>query len=210
MNTKEVRLGNEPFIHDHVMLKNVEFGKYNEVGTYNFFENVTFGDYSYTGQFCFIQNAVIGKFSNIAAMVRIGPTDHPYERPSLHHFTYRKKMFGFSEQDDWEFFERRVSRTAFIGHDTWIGHGAIIQPDVTIGNGAVIGSGAIVTKDIPPYAIAVGVPAKVIKYRFAPEVIESLQAIQWWDWPYEKIKESLNDFHLDIKQFIKKHDGRKE
>ncbi|GIN97130.1 acetyltransferase [Siminovitchia terrae] len=210
MNTKEVQLGNEPFIHDHVMLKNVEFGKYNEVGTYNFFENVIFGDYSYTGQFCFIQNAVIGKFSNIAAMVRIGPTDHPYERPSLHHFTYRKKMFGFSEQDDHDFFEHRVSRKAFIGHDTWIGHGAIIQPDVTIGNGAIIGSGAIVTKDIPPYAIAVGVPAKVIKYRFPPEVIEGLQAIQWWDWPYEKIKEHLDDFHLDIEQFIKKHNGRKE
>ena len=207
MNTKEIELGNQPLIHEDVMLKNVQFGVYNEVGTYNFFENVVLGDYSYTGQFCFVQNAVIGKFSNIAAMVRIGPTDHPYNRPSLHHFTYRKKMFGFGENDH-EFFSQRENRTAYIGHDTWIGHGALIQPEVKIGDGAIIGSGAIVTKDIPPYAIAVGVPAKVIKYRFPPDVIEALQRIKWWDWPYEKIKENIADFHLDITQFIEKHDER--
>ncbi|MBM7715921.1 chloramphenicol acetyltransferase [Siminovitchia sp. FSL H7-0308] len=208
MNTKEVKLGYEPFIHEHVTLKNVQFGQYNEIGPYNYFENVALGDYSYTGQFCFIQNTVIGKFSNIAAMVRIGPTDHPYERPSLHHFTYRRRMFGFSEEDDEEFFEQRVSRKALIGHDTWIGHGAIIHPEVTIGNGAVIGSGAVVTKDVPPYAIAVGVPAKIIKYRFPSEVIDKLQSIQWWNWPYEKIKEQVDDFHLHVEQFIKKHSER--
>ena len=208
MNTKVVKLGNQPFIHEHVMLNNVQFGDYNEVGTYNFFENVELGDYSYTGQFCFVQNTVIGKFSNIAAMVRIGPTDHPYERPSLHHFTYRQKMYGFSEDDDGEFFNQRANHKTYVGHDTWIGHGAIIQPDVTIGDGAIIGSGAIVTKDIPPYAIAVGVPAKVIKYRFPPDVITALQRIKWWNWSYEKIKENAHDFHLDIMQFIEKHDER--
>lgn len=206
MNTKEVKLGQEPFMHEHVTLKNVQFGQYNEVGPYNYFENVVFGDYSYTGQFCFIQNAVIGKFSNIAAMVRIGPTDHPYERPSLHHFTYRRKMFGFHTKDDQAFFEQRKSRKVWIGHDTWIGHGAIIRPEVKIGDGAVIGSGAVVTKDIPPYAIAVGVPAKVIKYRFPREIIDQLHGIEWWNWSYEKMKEHLDDFHLE--QFIKKHSER--
>lgn len=208
MKTKVVKLGNQPFIHEHVMLKNVQFGDYNEVGMYNFFENVELGDYSYTSQFCFVQNTVIGKFSNIAAMVRIGPTDHPYERPSLHHFTYRQKMYGFSEEDDGEFFNQRANHKTYVGHDTWIGHGAIIQPDVTIGDGAIIGSGAIVTKDIPPYAIAVGIPAKVIKYRFPPDVITALQRIKWWNWSYEKIKENVHDFHLDIIQFIEKHDER--
>ena len=80
------------------------------------------------GSFVLSKTRRIGKFSNIAAMVRIGPTDHPYERPSLHHFTYRQKMYGFSDQDDEPFFEQRESQTAYIGHDTWIGHGAIIQP----------------------------------------------------------------------------------
>ena len=76
--------------------------------------------------------------------------------------------------------------------------------NVTIGNGAVIGSGAIVTKDIPPYAIAVGNPARVIKYRFDEKTIEALEKISWWNWEHEKINTSLEDFH-DINLFIEKH-----
>jgi phosphonate metabolism protein (transferase hexapeptide repeat family) len=208
MRTTEVQLSEKPFIHEHSELTNTRLGVFTEVGLYNFIENAVLDDYSYTGQFCFIQNAQIGKFSNIAAMVRIGPTDHPYERPSLHHFTYRPQMYGFSDRGDEPFFEQRVSRTAYVGHDTWIGHGAIIQPGVTVGDGAIVGSGAIVTKDVPPYAIVVGVPAKVIKYRFSEETIAALQRIKWWDWTYETIKERMDDFHVDIEKFIEKYDGR--
>ena len=74
-----------------------------------------------------------------------------------------------------------------IGNDVWVGEGARILSGVTIGDGAVIGSRAVVTKNIPPYAIAVGVPAKVLKYRFSPEVIEKLLRIKWWNWPIQKI-----------------------
>ena len=98
MKMKESLLSKEPMIHEHVQLKNTRLGEFTEIGLYNFIENTVMDDYSYTGQFCFIQNARIGKFSNIAAMVRIGPTDHPYERPSLHHFTYRQQMYGFSDR----------------------------------------------------------------------------------------------------------------
>ncbi|MEK5037002.1 DapH/DapD/GlmU-related protein [Sporosarcina sp. FSL K6-3457] len=208
MKMTEVLLSKEPTIHDYVQLKNTHLGEFTEIGLYNFIENSVVDDYSYSGQFCFIQNARIGKFSNIAAMVRIGPTDHPYERPSLHHFTYRQKMYGFSDHDDQPFFEHRESQIATIGHDTWIGHGAIIQSGVTVGDGAIVGSGAIVTKDVPPYAIVVGVPAKIIKYRFSEETIEALQRIQWWDWPYETIKERVDDFQHDIEKFVEKFDDR--
>lgn len=206
MKTKPFLLSKEPYLHEAVQLTNTELGAYTEIGAHNFIENSKFGDYSYTGQFCFVQNAVIGKFSNIAAMVRIGPTDHPYERPSLHHFTYRQTLYGFGEEDDVPFFEKRFSRQAIIGHDTWIGHGAIIQPGIKVGVGAIVGSGAIVTKDVPPYAIVVGVPAKIIKYRFTDLVIEALQRIQWWDWTYDQLKERVEDFHLDIAAFIEKYD----
>lgn len=205
MNTSNKQLGKDVLIHDNANVKNCEFGVYTEVGMFNFLENSTLGDYSYTGQFCFVQNTVVGKFSNIAAMVRIGPTDHPYDRPSLHHFTYRQKMYGFSDNDDSEFFKHRQSRVTSIGHDTWIGHGAIISPEVTIGHGAVIGAGAVVTKDVAPYAIAVGVPAKEIKKRFSDEIIEALLDIKWWDWPHDKIKDCIPDFHLPIKEFTNKH-----
>ncbi|MFJ7933972.1 DapH/DapD/GlmU-related protein [Sporosarcina sp. NPDC096371] len=210
MKMKEVLLSREPTIHAHAQLTSTRLGEFTEIGLYNFIENSVVDDYSYSGQFCFIQNARIGKFSNIAAMVRIGPTDHPYERPSLHHFTYRQKMYGFSDHDDELFFEQRESQIATIGHDTWIGHGAIIQPGVTVGDGAIVGSGAIVTKDVPPYAIVVGVPSQIIKYRFPAETIAALQRIQWWDWSYETIKERMKDFHCDIGQFIEKYDGRGE
>ncbi|MCZ2259170.1 chloramphenicol acetyltransferase [Sporosarcina sp. G11-34] len=208
MKTKEVRLSQKPYIHEHVELKKSDLGMYTEIGLYNFIENTVIDNYSYTGQFCFIQNAEIGKFANIAAMVRIGPTDHPYERPSLHHFTYRKRMYGFSDKDDEPFLEQRESQTAWIGHDTWIGHGAIIQPGVSIGNGAIVGSGAVVTKDVPPYAIVVGVPAKVIKYRFPEKTIEALERIAWWNWSYETIKARMDDFHLDIEKFVERYDER--
>ena len=205
MIINEKKLTEEATINPTATLENVTFEKFNEIGPLNYVENSHFGDYSYTGQFCFVQNAQIGKFANIAAAVRIGPTDHPYERASLHHFTYRPQMYGFAETADTAFFEHRISRITTIGHDTWIGHSATIMPEVSIGNGAIVGSGAVVTKDIPPYAIAVGVPAKVVKYRFEPETIAALEEIKWWDWPHEIIKERLEDFRAPIEDFVAKY-----
>ena len=205
MITNEKRLTEEPTIATTASVKNVSFDSYCEIGPHNFIENSHFGDYSYTGQFCFVQNALIGKFANIAAAVRIGPTDHPYERASLHHFTYRPQMYGLADGEDEAFFDHRLSRITSVGHDTWIGHGAIIMPEVTIGNGAIIGSGAVVTKDIPPYAIAVGVPARIVKYRFEPDIIAALEEIQWWDWEPELLKERLEDFRGPIGMFIEKY-----
>lgn len=205
MNISDKQLGHDVTVHEHAKITNCDFGIYTEVGMYNFIENSTFGDFSYTGQFCFVQNTDIGKYSNIAAMVRIGPTDHPYERPTLHHFTYRRKMYGFSDTDDEQFFEHRESRKTVIGHDTWIGHGAIISPEVTIGHGAVIGAGAVVTKDVEPYAIVVGVPGKEIKKRFSDDIIEKLLQIEWWHWSHDKVKENLDDFYLPIEEFVNKH-----
>lgn len=199
------RLGKVPCIHENCQLHDAELGEYTEVGINNVFETVKLNDFSYTGQFCMLQNAEIGKFSNIAAMVRIGPTDHPMDRPTLHHFTYRRMKYGFAETDDESFYQWRSEQKAYIGHDTWIGHGAIIMPNVNIGNGAVVGSGAVVTKDVAPYTIVVGVPAKPIKKRFNEDTIRKLEEIKWWDWPYEIIKERLDDFYLPINKFTDKY-----
>ncbi len=199
------RLGILPTLHPECQLTDTTLGAWTEVGRANMMENVVLGDYSYTGPYCIIQNTQIGKFSNIAALVRIGPTDHPMERPTLHHFTYRRRMFGLADTDDEEFFSHRRAQTAFIGHDTWLGHGVIVMNGVTVGHGAVVGSGAVVTKDIPPYAIAVGVPARVVRQRFSDEVAQDFLDLAWWDWPHELLKERLEDFSGPTPAFLEKY-----
>jgi phosphonate metabolism protein (transferase hexapeptide repeat family) len=189
------------------MMENVRLGAYTELGEGGYYENVELGDYSYTGPYCFLQNAVVGKFSNIAAAVRIGPTMHPMDRPTIHHFTYRRRRYGMDEVDDEEFFAERASRIARIGHDTWIGHGAIVMPGVTVGDGAVVGSGAVVTKDVPPFAVVVGVPARKIKDRFPAELAAAMQRIAWWDWPDEAIRARLADFCGTPEDFARAYDS---
>lgn len=98
------------------------------------------------------------------------------------------------------FFEKSI-----IGNDVWIGYGAVIIAGCNIGNGAIIGANSVVTKDVPDYAIVVGNPAKVIRYRYTDEQIRQLNNIAWWKWSDEKIIECYEDFYLDVDDFIKKH-----
>jgi acetyltransferase-like isoleucine patch superfamily enzyme len=91
-----------------------------------------------------------------------------------------------------------------IGNDVWIGINAIIKDGITIGNGAIVGAGAVVVKDVEPYSIVGGVPAKLIRFRFAKEEINFLEEMRWWDKPEEWIKNNWKDF-LDIKNFISKY-----
>ena len=111
-------------------------------------------------------------------------------------------MFEFGDRDDEQLVNERENQTTYIGHDAWIGRGAVIQPGTSIGIGAIVGDKAVVTKDVPPYAIVVGVPAKVIKYRFSDDEIEALRRISWWDWSFETIKNRIDDFQLNIAEFI--------
>ena len=155
-----------PLIHPDCEIVDSHFGGFTEIGAGSRILNSQFGDYSYCDRFADIANAEIGKFANIASYVRIGPTDHPMQLASLHHFTYRSASYWDDAVDDDAFFMHRKSRVATVGHDCWIGHGAIIRPEIRIGTGAVIGAGAIVTHDVPDYWIVTGVPAKPMRSRF--------------------------------------------
>src|SRR5262249_51708999 len=137
----------------------------------------------------------IGKFCSIASHVRLNPGNHPMERVTQHHMTYRRAQYGFAETDDETFFDWRRAHNVMIGHDVWIGHGAVILPGVTVGTGSVIGAGAIVTKDVEPYQIVGGVPARVIRARFSAETASSLLKIAWWDWPREMLEERFQDLN---------------
>lgn len=197
-----------PLIHPDCQISNSTFGAYCEVGRLSRVLNSTFEDYSYCDQFSDITNTTVGKFANIAAMTRIGPTDHPMANASLHHFLYRSSYYWDDIRDDDTFFEKRHARRSVIGPDTWIGHGVIIKPDVTIGAGAVIASGAVVTKDVPPYMIMAGLPATPLRPRFPVQIADRLQALAWWDWSHETLRTALPDFRtMPAEAFLEKYNG---
>ncbi len=198
----------EPVIGKGGEHKDITFGQYVEIGEQNYLDNSAIGDYTYTGQFCFIQNSTLNKFISMAAMIRIGPTNHPYDRPAQHIFAYNGAAYGFGNPDT-EFLNNRKIRKTEIGNDVWIGHGAVIQSGVHVGDGAVIGSSAVVTKDVAPYTIVGGVPAKPIKDRFPDEIKADLEEIKWWDWSREELETYYDDFRLPIDEFVAKHLHRK-
>jgi len=205
-DTKGKQLGEQPAIHPTARVRDSVFGRYCEVGAGTRVAESRFGDYSYVAQDSDIIYAEIGRFCSIAAQVRINPGNHPLDRVALNHFTYRSSAYGMGD-DDAAFFDwRRADRVA-LGHDVWIGHGAILLPGVSIGTGAAIGAGAVVSKDVPDFAIVVGVPGRVLRYRFDPPVIAALHRIAWWDWPHDRLREALHDFRrLGAEAFCARHD----
>ncbi|MDW3183117.1 chloramphenicol acetyltransferase [Roseobacter sp.] len=197
----------KPVIHDGCDLVDVEMGRYIEIGQGSRVAYTTFGDYSYCDRLCDIANAEIGKFANIASFVRIGATDHPLDRASLHHFMYRSADYWEDAAQDADWFAKRRARRARIGHDTWIGHNAQIKPEVEIGHGAVVASGAVVTKSVAPYTIVAGVPAKPIRRRQPEEIAERLIALAWWGWDHAALRHALDDFRtLPTEAFLEKYE----
>jgi len=200
------RLTEDPCVHPDCELADVTFGRFCEVGRGSRIQNSHLNDYSYCDRYADIANAQVGKFANIAAFVRIGATDHPMDTASMHHFLYRAADYWDDAENDAVFFAHRRSRTTLIGHDTWIGHAAMIKPEVTIGHGAIVASGAIVTRDVAPYTIVAGTPAAKLRDRHDPAVVADLLALAWWDWPHDRLRTALDDFRsLSAAAFVKRY-----
>lgn len=197
-----VKIYKDAAVIDSILAKNVTIGDFSKVNASIFKENVRIdrnnhidnselGKYSYTGKNTVILHTQIGAFCCISWNVSIGGANHDYTRLTQHSFLYNKSdlmpLHQISTYD-------RYSESVIIGNDVWIAAGAVITRGIKIGDGAVIGANAVVTKDVPPYAIVAGIPAKVIKYRFTPEIIQRLLDIQWWNWEEIKIKENFTLF----------------
>jgi len=197
-----------PLLHDGCEIVNSQFGRWCEIGAASRVINSTFEDYAYCDRMADIANATVGRFANIAAMTRIGPTDHPFANAAQHHFLYRSSYYWDDVTDDAAFFAARAARRTTLGADCWIGHGAIIKPEVTVGIGAIVASGAVVTKDVAPFMIVAGCPAQPLRARFSDAVIARLLALAWWDWEHDALRAALMDFRsLKAEAFLEKYEA---
>jgi phosphonate metabolism protein (transferase hexapeptide repeat family) len=197
-----------PFVHSGCQIVDSTFGAYREVGDGSRILNSMFEDYAYCDRLSDIANTTVGKFANIAAMTRIGSTDHPHDHASLHHFLYRSACYWTDATDDTTWFAARAARRTVIGPDTWIAHCAIIKPDVSIGAGAIVAAGAVVTRDLLPYMIVAGVPSTPLRPRFAARIADRLMALSWWDWDHDRLRTALEHFRaLKAEELLEKYQG---
>ena len=192
---KNLKIGNMVFV------ANTKFGYWNTVYEFAKIVNVSLGDYTYIGPRTRVTNALIGKFCCIGPDVIIGLGKHPSKSFVSSHpaFFSTERQAGFTFVSNSIFQE--VSN-CYIGNDVWVGAQATIMDSVIIGDGAIIGTAAVVTKDVPPYAIVAGVPARVLRMRFSHDEIKFLQDIKWWDKDIEWIKTHADKFN-DIENLVK-------
>lgn len=168
--------------NDVVVEKNVEFGSYLE----NLSDGLYIGENTYIG-YC----KQIGKYTSISYDVKIGLMSHPLNYLSTSPIFYSKRRGWVTKS----LYNEQENGIVEIGNDVLISANAVILAGVKIGNGAVIGAGAIVNKDVSPYAIVAGVPAKLIKYRFSDNHIATLENSKWWDLPKNELLKFENSFN---------------
>ena len=187
-----------PYDHQIVYLKNVVSNPNIQIGDYTIYNDFVHDPkdlernnvlYMYPINH---DHLIIGRFCSVACGAKFLFTSGNHAMRSLS--TYSFPIFF----DEWNLVSKQITEAwdnkgdIIIGNDVWIGYEALIMSGVTIGDGAIIGARAVVTKDVPPYTIVAGVPAKPIRRRFSDEVIEKLQSVQWWNWEKERIEKNLD------------------
>lgn len=186
--------------------------------------NATFKGDSFIGAFSYCSEGLfngveIGRCCSFAKALNVGQYDHPVNWLSTNPFQYQR-TFKINVGDNFRYIEEYKSdsvnkelqrksnqilrKKTKIGNDVWVGHGAIIISGVSVGDGAIVAAGAVVTKDVPPYAIVGGVPAKVIRFRFEKEIIDSLLQLEWWSYApwqlrsidFSSVCEAINEISI--------------
>jgi phosphonate metabolism protein (transferase hexapeptide repeat family) len=202
-------LSEQPLVHPAADVRDCTLGRYTDIGARTVLLETEVGDYSYIVNDSNVAYTKFGKFCSVAAMTRINPGNHPMHRASQAHFTYRASSYFPDEGDDAEFFDWRRAHRVVIGHDVWIGHGAVVLPGRTVGAGAVVAAGAIVTKDVAPYMIVAGNPARPVRPRFPSHIAARMERVAWWHWSHERLRLALPDFRrLSAEEFLERYEAQ--
>lgn len=183
-------LGDGCTIGDDTNVERCQFENNVIINRRSFVNDSKIGMFSYAGINLTMNWTILGRFCSIGRNVDIGGFDHEYHKvTTMPHFRWNQMSQGGGKIPD-----KMINDHCKIGNDVWIAAGAHILHKVTIGDGAIIGAGAVVTHDVPPYAIAVGVPAKIIGYRFEEKYRKALLELKWWNWPLKIIKQNMDMF----------------
>ena len=160
------------------------------------------GAYSYISQNSLVNKTQVGKFCSIGHGTYIGLWEHNMAVSTHSFYLYESSgnlVKGYKDYD-------KCALSTYLGNDVWVGANSVILKGRSIGDGAIVGAGSVVTRDVPPYAIAVGNPAKIVKYRFPPDDIAFLLRLQWWDAPREILQEmverQLFNAMEDLREFV--------
>ena len=191
VNIIDSTIGDFCSIGDDTTLVRVNLEGHVAINRRSYINDSCLGAYSYTGINTIINYTKIGRFCSIGRNVDIGGFNHDYHKIT----TMPADRFMQMNGDEHPYNRKETTELCQIGNDVWIAAGAQILHNVKIGDGAVVGGGAVVTHDVPPYAIVVGVPAKIRGFRCEKQMIDRLLEIKWWDWPERDI---INNHQLLI------------
>lgn len=192
-------LNNEVIAGDYSKIVNSRLENKVQIGRSNTILYSTIGDYSYTGQNTTILNAKVGRFNSISWNVSIGGNTHDMNKVTTHSFLVYPK-WGMGGNSNW----KSVYEECTLENDIWVAAGVNILRGVKVGSGAIIGAGTVVTKDVPPYAVVVGNPGKIIKMRCSDAIIEKMLELQWWNFPNDIIRNNFEVFNSELNMDIVK------
>ena len=190
---KRCTLGENCIIGDMAHVEDSELGSYTQVYPCGVMYSSKLGDYSYIQKNGSIWYTSIGKYCSLSWNVSVGGGEHDFHKVTAHPMLY-SKAFGYIDEPIYD----RFSEKCEIGNDVWIASGATVLRGVIVGDGAVIGAGAVVTKNVEPYSIVAGVPAKKIGQRCSDDLIAEMLGLKWWDWPRNVIKMNIELFSREL------------
>lgn len=196
-------IGEKSVIGDFSRITNSNLRGFNRIDRNSLAYYSSIQEFSYLGSNSVIMHSDIGKFCSLSWGITIGPANHDYDYISSHDFLYND-FYKIKPEDEAPVYERFIKKT-IIGNDVWIGTNSTVLNGLSIGDGAVIGANTILTKDVPPYAIVVGNPGKIVGYRFSEDIIQQLLDLKWWQLPKEIISDNFQLFKSkNIKELIQK------